>query len=118
VFGTANFFNFVPWTAAIEYMSERGIARVAEYDQSLVSRLLERLDRERYTIVSPLEGARRSTLVVVTHRDASRNEAVYAALKQANIHVAMRAGSLRLAPHLYNSVEDIDAAAAVMNPIG
>jgi cysteine desulfurase / selenocysteine lyase len=117
VFGTANFFNFVPWTAAIEYLSEYGIARVAEYDQSLVGRLLERIDRARYTIVSPLEGPRRSTLVVVTHREASRNEAAYAALKQANIHVAMRAGSLRLAPHLYNSLEDIDAAATVMNRI-
>jgi cysteine desulfurase / selenocysteine lyase len=118
VFGTANFFNFVPWTAAIEYLSEYGIARVAEYDQSLVGRLLERIDRARYSIVSPLEGSRRSTLVVVTHRDPSRNEVAYAALKQANIHVAMRAGSLRIAPHLYNSVEEIDAAAAVMNPIG
>ena len=57
VFGTANFFNFKPWTASIEYLLEQGIERIAEYDQQLVSHLVDGLDAKKYTLVSPREGA-------------------------------------------------------------
>lgn len=113
VFCTANFLNFMPWTASVELIAELGVDRVAEHDQSLVSRLAGGLP-EAYEVLSPAEGPARSTLVFVTHRDASRNPAVHAALGEVGVDVALREGSLRLSPHLYNADADVDRALDVL----
>src|SRR5262249_22064641 len=43
VFGTANFFNFKPWAAALEYLLDVGIASIEAYDQQLVGHFLDGL---------------------------------------------------------------------------
>ena len=55
-FCPADFFDSLPWIAALELMLEVGIAAIAEHDQRLVQRLLEGLDPERYQLVSPADG--------------------------------------------------------------
>ena len=117
LFGTANFLNFVPWTASVEYLLQLGIPAIAEYDQTLVDRLLDRLDRDRYDVISPMEGPRRSTLVVIRHRIDDRTARASDALRAARIHVAMRSGSIRLSPHFFNSADDIDGAVDVLNAV-
>lgn len=114
VFGTANFFNFKPWTAAIEYLLEQGIGRIEAHNSRLVSRLIKGLDTEKYELCSPREGAARSTLVFISHKDARRNSEVYESLKSSGVYVALRAGKLRLSPHLYNTDDDIDQALSVL----
>lgn len=108
VFGTANFFNFKPWAAAVEYLLKRGIDRIAAHDQELVSRFIEGLDPDSYDLLSPREGPARSTLVFVSHRDRRRNAEVRHRLAERGIDVAVRRGSLRLSPHLYNTDADVD----------
>lgn len=108
VFGTANFFNFVPWTASIEYLLDVGIDRIARHDQRLVSRFLEGLDRDRYDVISPEQGEDRSTLVFFSHRRPESNAEVYETLRRYGIDIALRAGRLRLAPHLYNTAAQVD----------
>ena len=64
IFGTANFFNFVPWTASLEYLLDNGLENIEAYDQSLVSRLISQLDKKKFYLISPEEGPSRTTLVV------------------------------------------------------
>lgn len=119
LFGTANFFNFCPWTAAIEHLLDLGADAIAAHDQALVARFVEGLDLKLYEIASPREpGPRRSTLVFFSYREPARNRAVHEALTAAGIHVAFRAGSLRLAPHLYNTGADIDRALELLRDYG
>jgi selenocysteine lyase/cysteine desulfurase len=108
VFGTANFFNFKPWAAAIEYLLGVGIERIAEHDQRLVQRLLDGLDPTKFDVLSPREPARRSTLVFISHKEPDRNRRLYDHLRANKIDVAFRRGMLRLAPHLYNTMEDLE----------
>ncbi len=115
VFGTANFFNFKPWAASIEYLLGIGIDRIAEHDQALVQHFLDNLDPARYDVLSPRELPRRSTLVFIAHRDRDSNRPLHARLKEQGIDVAYRRGNLRLAPHLYNTKDDIDRALTVLN---
>ncbi len=61
LFCTANFLNFVPWTAAIEYLLQAGPANIASYDERLVTRFLENLDGDRFELISPRRGPQRST---------------------------------------------------------
>jgi selenocysteine lyase/cysteine desulfurase len=116
VFCPASFLNVAPWSAAIEYLLAAGPATVEEYTQTLVERLVASIDHDRFALVSPGAGARRSTVIVVRpagpHLDA---DLVHAALSDAGVDAAVRDGMVRLSPHLYNTAEDIDRAALALN---
>jgi selenocysteine lyase/cysteine desulfurase len=108
VFGTANFLNFMPWTEALVYLRRVGLERIQAHVQDLVSSLIEELDPAHFRIISPeAEGPERSAIVVISHRDPSRNEAICKHLLKDGIHVSMRAGNIRIAPHLYNSGKEM-----------
>lgn len=115
VFGTGNLNNFMPWTASVETLLEVGMARIADHNQALVSRLIDGLDDTKYRLLSPREGVMRSTLAIVSHRQAERNFAIREALAAGGVFVALREGNLRLSPHLYNSHADIDRALEALN---
>lgn len=110
IFGTANFLNFNALSESIAFLLEAGIAAAGTYDAALVDRLIAGLDRRHYQLLTPASGPQRSTLVFIAPRDRTRTAQVYQALLRRRIHVAYRAGALRLAPHLYNTAADIDAA--------
>lgn len=113
VFCTANFLNFMPWTAAIEEVLAHGISAVAGHNQSLVDLLISRLP-EGFELLSPAAGPERSTLVFISHKERSRNHRVVDALARARIDVAVREGNIRVSPHLYNSSLDIEALLEVL----
>jgi selenocysteine lyase/cysteine desulfurase len=115
VFGTANFFNFKPWAASVEYLLSQGLENIEAYDQRLVTRLIEGLDPDRYDLRSPRSGPSRSTLVFISHKRPERNSAIYEELRNRKIFIAQRAGKLRLSPHLYNTLQEIDEALSVLN---
>jgi selenocysteine lyase/cysteine desulfurase len=114
IFGTANFLNFHPWAEAVELILGIGVDRIEGHDQALVARLVDGLDLDRFDLLSPARGAGRSTLVFVSHRDAARNEAIYRALLEGGIDIALRRGRLRFSPHFYNTAEDIDRALSAL----
>jgi cysteine desulfurase / selenocysteine lyase len=118
IYGTANFFNYEPWIAALDHLASFGADVVAAYDQALVDRLLDGLDELPYRLISPRRGPQRSTLVLFSHQDAQRNRPAWAALTDAGIDAALRNDTLRISPHLYNSEDDIDAALTVLTHTG
>jgi selenocysteine lyase/cysteine desulfurase len=113
VFGTANFFDFMPWRASVDYLVGRGIAQAAEHTDRLVRRLVEALEEAAYRIVGPT-GDSRLSIVVASHADPAVNPRLHAELADAGVDVALRAGNLRIAPHLYNSDADVERALEVL----
>ncbi len=107
VFGTANFLNFVPWTAAIEYLLQAGPGNIVAYDERLVTHLLQNLDEDRFELTSPRTGPQRSSLIVIRPRKVEECGAWQERLSVAGFDVAVREGNLRISPHLHNSHEDI-----------
>jgi selenocysteine lyase/cysteine desulfurase len=110
VFGTANFFNFHAWGACLDYLDGAGLGPIVAHDTALVDRFVAGLDRECYELLSPEAGPARSTLIFFAPRDRRYLDACHQALQAAGVHVAKRAGALRLSPHLYNTADDIDRA--------
>ncbi len=106
VFCTANFLNFVPWTAAIEYLLQARPANIASYDERLVTQLLQDLDEDRFELISPPTGPQRSTLIVMRPRKETAG-AWKERLSVAGFDIAVREGNLRISPHLHNSHENI-----------
>jgi cysteine desulfurase/selenocysteine lyase len=112
IFGTANFFNYVPFAAATELLLEYGIEAINEYVDGLVVRLLDGLEQSRFRLVSSKET--RSTLVLLEPVNEP-SEVVVGRLTAARIHVAHRRGRIRVSPHVYNTTADIDHALDLLN---
>jgi cysteine desulfurase / selenocysteine lyase len=113
VFGTANFLNFMPWAAALEYLLEQGIDQIAAHDAALVRRIVESLPRG-INLISPGTEEERSAIVVMSHADRSRNPQTLRALAEAGVDVALRGGNIRISPHLYNTTDEIDGVLTVL----
>jgi cysteine desulfurase/selenocysteine lyase len=109
VFCSANFLNFMAWTASLEHLLEIGLPRIEAHDQSLVERLVAGLP-EALMLESPRERGRRSTLVLLRHAERERSAAIARELERRGVDIAMRDGKLRVSPHLYNGAADIDRA--------
>jgi cysteine desulfurase/selenocysteine lyase len=107
IFGTASFFNHVPFTAALELRLELGMDPAHRYVDGLVIRLLAGIDRSRFRLVSA-EDVRSPLVVMEPLREASVE--VFERLAAAGIHVAHRRGRIRISPHLYNTAGEIDHA--------
>ncbi len=119
VFGTANFFNFVPFATAVEHLTTLGLERVRDHDEMLVSHFVEGIDRAMYRVTSPNDRSpQRSTLIFFSHNDRDKNRVIYETLVRANLHVGFRDGCLRLAPHLYNTVNDINRTLNALHDFG
>jgi cysteine desulfurase/selenocysteine lyase len=114
VFCTANFLNFVPWTRSIEYLLAAGPANVAQYDQELVTQLLQNLDENRFELVSARTGLHRSTLIVFRPRNSEPVTGWQERLSAAGFDVALREGNIRISPHLHNTREDIAGLAKAL----
>lgn len=111
LFCPGNFLNFIPWTVALEYLLEAGPELVERHNQALVGDLIGGLKSLSFELLSPEDGERRSTLVVVrppADCEMSSVEALERKLFRAGIDVAVREEAIRLSPHLYNTCEEIN----------
>lgn len=117
IFCTANFFNFKPWEASVKFLLEIGIEKIELHNNLLISQFIEGLDNSKYDLISPKEGGKRSSLIFISHRQPEMNEKVYDILKKNNIHISFRGGRLRISPHVYNTVKDIEATLDLLNSI-
>ena len=115
VFGTANFFNFVPLTASAEYFLKIGIGNVGAMIDQRVQELIKGLDGKPYTLISPREKGQRSALVVFSHTNPEKNGAIFRRLIDQGIFPARWKGNLRVAPHIFNTAKDINKLLWTLN---
>ena len=92
--------------AGMQLMEEIGVAETREHVLALHSRLLDGLDELKATVVTPRPPESRGALLCVASNDAP---GLVAALHAEGIVTSSRAGNLRVSPHCYNSIEDVDA---------
>lgn len=107
-FGTANFFNYLPWIASLELIAEWGLKAIQQRDQHLVGYVVAGLQALGMEVWSPYDGPERSTLVFASHPDPERNKALFQHLRDTGIDVALRRGALRVSPHFFNQEADLD----------
>lgn len=118
VFGTANFFNFVPWTASVTYILEKGIERIKTHNDAVIDRLREGLSHRNYEIITPGSDKDNSTILIISHKDKSRNEEIFEQLRKKKIYISLRRQLLRFAPHLYNTQSEVDEVLSVLDSVG
>ena len=105
---TANFTNLSAFDASLDLVQRVGVEAIERYVDSLVSQLIEGLPRDLCKLASPEEGTRRGPYVCISAVDPSNNAALQEKLRAAQIYVTLRGNALRVAPHFYNTLADID----------
>jgi cysteine desulfurase/selenocysteine lyase len=118
VFGTANFFNYVPWQASIEYLLSVGISDIHKHNQVLVDRLVDGLDHGAFNLISPRPKAERTNIIVFSNKDASQNGHLFEFLRAKGFYLALWKNILRVSPHIYNTSEQIERLISTLNNYG
>jgi selenocysteine lyase/cysteine desulfurase len=95
--------------ASLKLLQETGVERISNHLNELTDYLCERLQGSDYEIVSSRRAGEKSQIVCLRHRGGLTPMALYSHLKRQNILVAPRGDRLRIAPHLYNLKEEIEA---------
>lgn len=94
--------------ASLRLLVETGVDRIANHLEQLTDYLCESLQGRDYQIVSSRHASEKSQILCIRHRAGLSSMGLYSHLKARNIITAPRGDRLRVAPHLYNTFEDID----------
>jgi selenocysteine lyase/cysteine desulfurase len=109
--GTPPVPNIYAGVAGLSLVEEAGVEAIEAYVRALTARLVDGLDELGATVVTPRDPARRGPLVCVRSTDVG---ALVAALAGDRVVVSQRDSNVRIALHLYNVEDDVDAVLAAL----
>lgn len=113
---TANFTNLAALDASLDLVLAASVDAVARHNHALVSQVIERLAGSCCTLASPAERERRGPYVCIRSRDRSETPALFEKLRANGVIVSLREGSIRIAPYLYNTPEQISRLMDLLSP--
>jgi selenocysteine lyase/cysteine desulfurase len=102
---TPPFQEMAGFAESLGLLVELGVDRIAAYLAAVRRPLLEAADRGEFELASPTDERHCSSIVCVKTNHVAES---YHALKQAGVVGALREGSIRLSPHCYNTVEEME----------
>ncbi len=100
--------------ASLELLHSQDVRRIANYLEELTDYLCERLNGKNYEVVSSRAPCEKSAIVCVRHRGGLSSMALYHHLNTRNIVAAPRGDRLRIAPHFYNTANEVDQLVAAL----
>lgn len=107
---TLAYHDFAVANAATKLLLDAGVANVAAHIEALGSRIVDwATSRSDVRLVTPADSSRRAGVVSFT---STTLDAMATRLTAAQVSHTVREGAIRLSPHLYNTIEEIDAVLA------
>ncbi|HIE05573.1 MAG TPA: aminotransferase class V-fold PLP-dependent enzyme, partial [bacterium (Candidatus Stahlbacteria)] len=107
---TYNYPGLVGMNESMKIFNRVGIGNIARSIRKLNDLILERIDRKRFTIVTPENRAG-----IVTVRPAGAVKELKRRLDEKNIVVSERMGCIRISPHFYNTTDEIEELLKILN---
>ena len=101
-------------TTSIGLLLELGVEAIAGYLQALGDPVIAWAAGRGIRISSPTDPVHRSQIVCVVPPDARE---AHRRLRQAGIVTSLREGAIRLAPHCYNTVEEMEKVVEVLEEV-
>ncbi|KXJ98722.1 MAG: class V aminotransferase [Acidobacteria bacterium OLB17] len=99
---------------SLKLLLEADLAKVEAHLDELTNYLCEKVLAKNYELVSSRKDGERSAIVCVRHRGGLEPAEIAAHLEKENVIVSPRLDRLRIAPHFFNNVEDIDRLAEAL----
>jgi selenocysteine lyase/cysteine desulfurase len=107
--GTGPSSLFYGLEASLRLLTETGVERIAHYLEELTDHLCERLGGGDYQVESSRRPGEKSQIVCISHKGSLSPMALYSQLRRLGIVTAPRGDRLRISPHFYNTLGEIDA---------
>ena len=113
---TPAFTEWVYFLSSLRMLEEAGFDRAMNRLYELSGYLMDRLREEGYNVFADnFPGVK--TGIVVFDRDGSDSGLLYKKLQENGVVAALRLGRVRLAPHIYNSTEQIDRVLEILKTV-
>lgn len=114
-FITLPFQDFAGMNASLELLHELGPAAVSAHIVGLADHIVEWVaGRDDQRLFTPAERSRRGGIVSIRSRDP---QATSVRLRAARVIHSLREGAIRLSPHAYNTIEEVDRALEIIGEI-
>ena len=106
--GTGTSSLFYGLEQSLKLLHETGTEKIEGHLMALTDYLCDSLAGKEYEIVSSRLPAEKSQIVCIRHRSGLTSNQVAAQLEKEKIVVSPRGDRVRIAPHFYNNVDDIE----------
>src|SRR6185503_16386231 len=111
---TLPFQDFVGMTASLQLLLEVGVRDIAEVTRATHAPILKWAQENGVRISSPTENGHRSAIICVAPPKPAE---AYHGLKRARVVCSLREGAIRLSPHYYNTVEEMEKVIEVLDDL-
>ena len=111
---TLPFQEFYGFTQSVELLLEIGIQEIAEVTRSLHEPILKWADARGVRVASPRNDRHRSAIVCIAPEKAVE---AFHAIKRASVVCSLREGAIRLSPHVYNTVGEMEKVVEVLEEV-
>jgi len=109
---TLAYHDFAVANASTALLLDLGVANVAAHIEGLTARIVDwAQSRSDVRLVTPADPRRRAGVVSFAPTEL---DAMAARLTAAHVSHTVREGAIRLSPHVYNTIEEIDAVIGVL----
>ena len=106
--------DILGFATSLELLEEVGLRNVVEVTQSLHQPVLKWADEHGVRIASPRDERHRSAILCVAPPKAAE---AFHHVKRARVVCALREGAIRLSPHFYNTVEEMEKVVEVLDDV-
>lgn len=94
--------------ASLNLLNQVGVEQIQTYLETLTNHLCEQLQKTNYKVLSSRRAGEKSQIVCIQHTAGLSPMNLYSLLKSKNIITAPRGDRLRISPHFYNTIEEMD----------
>jgi len=105
--------DFVGMTASLGLLLEVGVRDIAEVTRATHAPIVKWAQENGVRITSPTENGHRSAILCIAPASAE----AYHGMKRARVVCSLREGSIRLSPHCYNTVEEMEKVIEVLDDL-
>ena len=106
--------DLLGFATSLELIEEVGLRNIVEVTQSLHHPVLTWADEHGVRITSPRDERHRSAILCVAPPKAAE---AFHHVKRARVVCALREGAIRLSPHFYNTVEEMEKVVEVLDGV-
>jgi selenocysteine lyase/cysteine desulfurase len=105
--GTKNYLGIIGFRESLKIFDEIGIDKIESQVLDLTEYLIKKINNQNFEIITPLERNKRAG--IVSFRKINTDSmTLFNKLKENNIVCSLREDHLRIAPHFYNTTEEIN----------
>jgi len=111
---TLPFQDFYGMTESVRMLAEIGVADIAQHTRALHEPVLKWAEQNGVRVVSPRDDDHRSAIICLAPPHPAE---AYHAVKRAHVVCSLREGAIRLSPHCFNTVEEMERVVDVLDQL-